>query len=157
MASLVNACSASLINAGSIPMKGVVCAVAVGRLSVGPEPSPRAMVLDPSEAELPSLAAGGCFVFMFSSILTSSEESPDVPNASLLWTNYAAISGTIDDSEFSQAQEMALTGARQIWRSLKRSLSEPQGVSDQSRTQKVAADTILPRSSPEIDDAQMEI
>lgn len=151
VASLVNACSAALINAGSVPMKGVVCAVAVGRLSDGP--GVHTMVLDPSETELPALVGGGCFVFMFSSVLPHAEETADVPHAALLWTNYTATSGVFEDSEFAEAQELALEGAERIWRTFKDSISD-HGIQEVEKTK---AEKPSRQSSPEIDDDKMEI
>ena len=150
VASLVNACSAALINAGSVPMKGVVCAVAVGRLPDGA--GAHAMVLDPSEAELPSLVGGGCFVFMFSSVLPHPKKTADVPQAALLWTNYTATSGTIEDSEFAEAQELALEGAERIWRTFKDSISHH----GEHEAEDIKAEKSR-QSSPEVDDAEMEI
>lgn len=155
MASLVNACSTALINAGSVPMRGVVCAVSVGRLPGSDESFN--LVLDPSETELPSLVGGGCFVFMFSSILTASpnDDASDIPSASLLWTNYTATSGRIDDAELAQAQAIALQGAREIWKVIKNSLSSPREVYET----KARAEDVEPARppSPELDDAAMEI
>lgn len=135
MATLINACSAAFINASSVPMKGVVCAVAVGR--VRSSSSKPTLVLDPSEAELAGLAGGGCFAYMFSSSFPETEPLKDgIPPSSLLWTNYAATSGAFDEEEFQQAQQLAEDGATRVWRSLKESLhdgkltSRPEGNDD---------------------------
>ena len=158
VASLVNACSAALINAGSVPMKGVVCAVAVGRVSDPINPGETSMVLDPSEAELPHLVGGGCFVFMFSSILPTTSQKSDIPQSLLLWTNYSATSGAISDSELEDAQNIALQGAEDIWRTLKDSLSPKRSTNKSRVSQEVpSSDRASRASSPEIDDAEMEI
>lgn len=134
VASLVNACSAAFINASSVPMKGVVCAVAVGRVQDRSSPLKPTLVLDPSEAELAALVGGGCFAYMFSSALSEAEPlEVGVPPSSLLWTNYAATSGAFDEEEFEQAQQLAEDGAVRVWRRLKESLhdnhttSQPEG------------------------------
>lgn len=123
-ACLVNASSAALINTGSVPMRGVVCAVAIGRLSSegGTE-----LVLDPSEAELPRLLGGGCFAFLFSAVLSSASAS-DVPPYSLLWTNYTT-NTPFDEAELKRAREIAETGARAVWKALKESV----GIMDASQ------------------------
>jgi exosome complex component RRP46 len=61
MATAVNAGMLALINAGSVPLKGVVCTVAVGR-RLGDS----VLVLDPGEEEEAGLSASGCFAFLFS-------------------------------------------------------------------------------------------
>ncbi|KAF7791705.1 hypothetical protein EIP86_002728 [Pleurotus ostreatoroseus] len=129
VASLVNACSAALIDASSIPMKGVVCAVAVGRILDRDSPSSKpTLVVDPSEAELAEMAGGGCFAFMFSATLPQTAISQDgFPPNTLLWTNYTAKSGIFDDDEFRQARQSAEQSALQVWKSLKSSLQKVQG------------------------------
>ncbi|KAH7904449.1 hypothetical protein BJ138DRAFT_1019142, partial [Hygrophoropsis aurantiaca] len=60
-AARINACSLALLNAGSVPMRGVVCAVAVQR-------SGHRLVLCPDEsidANGDADGGGGCFAFLF--------------------------------------------------------------------------------------------
>ncbi|KAK2460358.1 hypothetical protein APHAL10511_007747 [Amanita phalloides] len=59
-ASLVNASTLALLNAGSIPMRGIVAAVSVGMSSSTGE-----LVVDPANDQLSDLAASGCFAFLF--------------------------------------------------------------------------------------------
>ncbi|KAH9888050.1 hypothetical protein C8Q73DRAFT_748394 [Cubamyces lactineus] len=120
-ASLVNATTAAFVNAGSVPMKGVVCAVSVGRLQS--EDGRATLILDPEEAELPWLAGSGCFAFLFSAVLPASPlSSADVPPCSLLWTNYTT-AAPFDVSELSRARELAEKGARQAWQKMKESVA----------------------------------
>ncbi|GJE85432.1 exosome complex component Rrp41 [Phanerochaete sordida] len=157
VASLVNACSAALINAGSVPMNGVVCAVSVGRI---PDPSNSASfvaVLDPSEAELASLEGGGCFVYMFSSTLPpSTDDEEDIPQSSLLWTNYTATSGVINDEEFAEAKSLAFEGAEEVWRLLKNSIKPGHLASPESASKRDVKTKEEPPSG-EDDDSKMEI
>ena len=154
VASVINATSAALINTGSIPMKGVVCAVAVGRsVASGTPVLEPTLLLDPSEAELPTLAGGGCFVYMFSSTL-SGTPAPGIPQCSLLWTNYAASSGTFGQDELNQARLMAQSAARRIWRELKRSVEGTPPASASSEGGNQGANT---SSEVSIDDERMEI
>ncbi|PCH35154.1 hypothetical protein WOLCODRAFT_59370, partial [Wolfiporia cocos MD-104 SS10] len=60
IAALINASCAALLNAASVPMRGVVCAVAVGRRG-------DTLLLDPAEEEFSDLLGSGCFAFLFSS------------------------------------------------------------------------------------------
>lgn len=120
-ASLVNATTAAFVNAGSVPMKGVVCAVSVGRLQS--EDGRATLILDPEEAELPRLAGSGCFAFLFSAVLPASPlSSTDVPPCSLLWTNYTT-AAPFDVSELERARELAEKGARQVWQKMKESVA----------------------------------
>lgn len=121
-ASLLNACSAALINAGSIPMKGVVCTVAVGRLSTDPN-TEAVLVLDPADEELPRCSGVGCFAFLFSSTLSPTPPSGDIPPHSLLWMNYTA-STPFNDIELAAARELASEGAREVWTKLKESITK---------------------------------
>ena len=57
VAAMINAATLAFLNAGSVPMKGIVCAVPVGR-RVGGE-----LVVDPSEEEV-EVEATGCFAFL---------------------------------------------------------------------------------------------
>lgn len=123
IASLVNATTAALLNASSVPMKGVVCAVAIGRVS-DPSSSQTTLVLDPSEAELPRLSGSGCFAFMFSSTLAHSKgaHGSDIPPMSLIWTNYSSTGGPFSETEYAKAQQMAESGATEVWLKLKESI-----------------------------------
>ncbi|KAI0338073.1 hypothetical protein BDW22DRAFT_1363464 [Trametopsis cervina] len=123
MASLINASTAAFVNSGSIPMRGVVCAVAIGRLPNGSSGEPGCtLVLDPSEIELPKLEGGGCFAFLFSATTSKSLVQTEVPAASLLWRNYSASNGSFDETEFANAQSLARHGAEELWHAMKRSL-----------------------------------
>ncbi|PSS37452.1 hypothetical protein PHLCEN_2v659 [Hermanssonia centrifuga] len=156
VASLVNASSAALINASSVPMKGTVCAVAVGRLPGLDNTSAPTPVLDPSEKELPYLVGGGCFAFMFSSTLPSAKISQsDTPNASLLWTNYTASRGPLTNGEFTHAQQLAEKAAGQIWKRMKTSVAQRKtkvSVSGLKREKKKAQETSLKAESEGTDE-----
>ncbi|KZT70004.1 ribosomal protein S5 domain 2-like protein [Daedalea quercina L-15889] len=159
IASLVNASSAALINASSVPMRGVVCAVAIGRL---PTESGVELILDPSEAEIPRLTGGGCFAFLFSAVLASTSSSaPDAPPCSLLWTNYTT-NTPFDEAELKRAKELAEDGAREVWKTLKESV----GTLDASHVSTMRKTKKEPQAMEEVshtedadgsDDAKMEI
>lgn len=146
-ASLVNATTAALINAGSIPMRGVVCAVAVGRLQFNDEE----LILDPEEVELSRLSGSGCFAFLFSSLLADAASS-DVPPSSLLWTNYTT-SAPFDVTELARARKLAEKGAQQVWQAMKASISSGGGevaVEDVGKREPLAG-------AMDVDDDKVEI
>ncbi|KAH8082799.1 ribosomal protein S5 domain 2-type protein [Cristinia sonorae] len=156
IASLINATSAALLSAGSIPMKGVVCAVAVGRLPNIGSTSSR-LVLDPSEAESALLTAGGCFAFLFSATVSEDQTlaHPEVPSCSLIWTNFAAAASSFDQAELANSIALARAGAVSVWQRLKDSVAdlESRAVPSLKRARKGKSAHI----SEEIDDEKMEI
>lgn len=103
-------------------MKGVVSAVAVGRLPLRPD-AEAVLVLDPSDEELSRCSGIGCFAFLFSSTLSPTPPlSGDIPPCSLLWTNYTSHT-PFNESELAAARELASEGAREVWKTMKKSLS----------------------------------
>ena len=68
VASIINASTLALLNTASFPMRGVVCAVAVGRIK-----DSHTLVVDPSEDELPKLNGGGTFAFLTTSLPNGSQ------------------------------------------------------------------------------------
>ncbi|RPD54967.1 hypothetical protein L226DRAFT_571612 [Lentinus tigrinus ALCF2SS1-7] len=149
-ASLVNATAAAFINGGSVPMRGVVCAIAVGRLKGEADGE---LILDPEEGELPQLAGNGCFAFLFSSSLSrSSDTSSDIPPCFLLWTNYTT-DAPFDVAELGRAKGLAEKGARQVWVALKQSL----GSRTTSMTVKSEIKSEPQSQAMEVDDEKVEI
>lgn len=143
-ASLVNATTAAFINASSVPMRGIVCAVAVGRLKSDAEDI---LILDPEEEELHRLAGSGCFAFLFSSML-STADSLDVPPCSLVWTNYTT-TAPFNISELARARELASKGAQQVWVAIKTSIDST-GIKTESLAK-------ISHSAMDVDDEKIEI
>lgn len=108
LASMINASSLALMNAGSVPMRGVVCAVAIGRL---PEIG---LVVDPSEEECMELNAGGCFAFLFAEGIGRGIES--------VWTTWRSKSGTFDEKDFNHARSLAKSVAQTVYTTFKSSV-----------------------------------
>ncbi|KAI0072142.1 hypothetical protein K474DRAFT_1605719 [Panus rudis PR-1116 ss-1] len=160
ISTLVNASSAAFVNASSVPMKGVIASVAIGRIT-NPETDVPTLVLDPSEAELPSLTASGCFAFLFSSTLSSVSKSryDDVPPCSLLWTNYSSSDKSFDEGEFAAARALAERGVTEVWRKIKDSIvtMEKKSNSDGSRPPIKQEDSKMKSENDSDDDAKMEI
>ncbi|KIJ63423.1 hypothetical protein HYDPIDRAFT_113431 [Hydnomerulius pinastri MD-312] len=116
IAAEINACSLALVNAGSIPMKGMACAVAVGRRRVG---SGIELILDPEDKT--ELDGGGCFAFLFG--VDHASVQSDIPPSEMIWTNFRGGLGTsIPTSELTQAEELASKGAADVWIKMKESL-----------------------------------
>ncbi|KAL6302726.1 hypothetical protein BKA93DRAFT_736213 [Sparassis latifolia] len=124
VASAVNSASLALLSAGSVPMRGVVCAIAVGRVVLpGAAAGSGVLVLDPSDEELPRLTGGGCFAFLFSSALPSAiQAEEDAPPCELLWTDYKCQNGFGEDELF-RARQIASGGAKAVWRAMKESVA----------------------------------
>ncbi|CAK5284477.1 unnamed protein product [Mycena citricolor] len=115
VAAMINASTVALLNAGSVPMKAVVCAVAVGKTRA-------ALVVDPSEDEGP-LDASGCFAFAFGG-------EPDVPRC--VWSNWRSVSpeGLFDEDELAQARSLALVAAKSVLNGIKTALRPGSGDED---------------------------
>ena len=115
-AASINASSLALMNA-AVPMKGVVCAVAVARASS------EKLVLNPTGDQLASSTASGCFAFIFTAV-----ESPDNRlHASEVWSNWQSSLG-FDVAEMFAARDLAQQGARHVWELMKESVRPSVGV-----------------------------
>lgn len=118
---MINAGTLALMNAGSVPMKGVVCAVSIGRISSGDGASPVYLV-DPSDNEILHLDAGGCFAFLFADGLsaTPGPNSSTESGATCVWTSWRAVAPYgFDEKELVQTREMALQAAKEVWVKMK--------------------------------------
>ncbi|KAG8890252.1 hypothetical protein FRB98_000163 [Tulasnella sp. 332] len=116
IAACVNASSLAFLNASSIPMRGVLCAVAVGKV-VGDSPailSSRTgqpgggarLFMDPEVEEL----EGGwaIFAFLFGSTF---DGGPKMQGCEVVW---ADCHGLGSEDEYAKAKELALSGATRI-------------------------------------------
>ncbi|ESK86128.1 exosome component 5 [Moniliophthora roreri MCA 2997] len=149
-ASIINASTLSLLNSGSVPMKGVICAVALGRLGE------LRYVVDPSDEEVEKMDGGGCFAFMFSDVLGSSESDT---GSTCVWSNWRSwgAKGGFDEQEIIQTRELAREAAKDVWERMKKLVQDTEHpplkafLAPQSKKDKVKA------ASDEDDDAKMEI
>lgn len=104
VAACINASMLALLNASSIPLKGVVCAVAVGFSSSKGE-----IVLDPPE----TVESGGCFAFMFGG---------DEGSEETVWSNWKTTAEKHTSSNaFELAKERARAGAKDVYNTIKTS------------------------------------
>ena len=118
--------------------------------------SEAALILDPEESELPSLVGGGCFAFMFSSILAGgSTTASGEPPCSLLWTNYAT-AGPFDVKELASARALAQDGAREIWVALRESVGSMGSAKPFVKEMK-GEEPSQPAGTMDVDDEKVEI
>lgn len=128
IAACINASSLALLNAGSIPMTSVVCAVAIARLrSAREEDDASALILDPTQAELLEAASCGCFAFSFATEISGSEQSQDSRAGQMVWTNWHAKDGLFDEGEFARARSLGLAGAEIVWKAIQQSVPQMDG------------------------------
>jgi exosome complex component RRP46 len=138
LAAEINACSLALINAGSITMRGVVCAVPVGRVKKG-----NVVTLEAGPSDDAVLEGGGCFAFLFGFAL-SGPKIWSAPPCEDIWSTYRVRPGSsFDEVELLRAKEVARDGAARVWQCMKDSICR-QHMPGEMR-------------SPEDDDAKMEI
>ena len=159
VAASINAASLALLNAGSVPMTGVVCATAVTCLHPATEDATSALVLDPSEAECHTGTASGCFAYLFTTETNESQESPAIPGARLVWTNWRANNGIFDEEELTRARGLGLAGAESVWRAIKQSVPQMDGLPPLPPSGLLPAevDDDIKASDGESDDAKIEI
>ncbi|TFK22634.1 exosome component Rrp46 [Coprinopsis marcescibilis] len=107
VAAMINSSTLALLNAGSIPMRGVVCAIAMGK-TAGNE-----FVLDPVEEQAKQVVEGGCFAFMFA----------DNARWTCVWTNWRATQGSFKVEDLESAREIAANAAGRVYETIKSSLT----------------------------------
>ncbi|KDQ54217.1 hypothetical protein JAAARDRAFT_135749 [Jaapia argillacea MUCL 33604] len=166
VASIINASTLALLNAGSIPMRGVVCAVAVGRFRLSPTRTSRAiptggnslvLIVDPSESEASSLEGGGCFAFLFGAGFGDYDSSLGIPGCEVVWTNWHSTT-PFNEDELARARELARVGAKDVWRAIKDSVQGAGAKSEPSvsRRAKKSDAMVVQKDDAEVDD-KMEI
>jgi len=126
-ASLINASSLAFVNASSVPMQGVVCAVAVGRHG-----SSRAIILDPSDEELFTLDASGVFAYLFSGIDHDQEQKQRL-KSTLVWSNFIASPSPFTESELVSVHNLAQKGAERVWHTMKQAVANFTSLASQGR------------------------
>lgn len=155
VAATINAASLALLNASSIPLRGVVCAIAIGRVHDTHE-----LLADPSDSERGALDGGGIFAFLISGARVGSDAG-DIENTSgsgtqaeLVWTSWGAGGGLpFDEDELRRATVLAKAGALCVWGHIKEAVARlvlgPEKV-EMPKLKREVKETVL-------DDAKMEI
>lgn len=160
VAACINASTLALLNAGSIPMTSVVCAAAVSWHRPTEEEA-STLILDPSEAESRDGLGCGCFAFSFTTEISGSLQLSTSPGARLVWTNWHAKGGVFGQGELARAQALGLAGAETVWRTIKQSVPQMDGLPfllPLGQPESVAEDDDdIKVSDQESDDAKMEI
>ena len=112
---MINASTLALLNASSVPLKGVVCAAAVGRAT---DSNGSVLVVDPSNDEQKDLDGAGVFAFLIlggwaSAISNSAAQEDDDKdvNAELVWSSWSAMPF---DEEADRAQALAKIAALRV-------------------------------------------
>ena len=105
IAATINAASLALLNASSIPLCGVVCAIAIGRVRSTGE-----LLVDPSEEELRFLDGSGTFAFLVSGKKVEDRESKG--DAELVFSNWSAV--PFEEEELGRVIELARAGALRV-------------------------------------------
>lgn len=157
-ASMINASTLALMNAGSVAMKGTVCAICVGRSST---PSgPPVYIVDPSEDELPSLDGSGCFAFLYADGVVDDESS--APASVCVWANWRSVAQNgFSEKEVLETKELAQRASRDVWSRMKECVREMENPLDkglggiQLQVRDLAMD--VESDSKEDEDEKMEI
>ncbi|PAV21173.1 exosome component Rrp46 [Pyrrhoderma noxium] len=105
IAATINAASLALLNASSIPLCGVVCAIAIGRVRSTGE-----LFVDPSEEELRFLDGSGTFAFLVSG--KKVEDRGSKGDAELVFSNWSA--APFGEEELGRVIELARAGALRV-------------------------------------------
>ncbi|TEB32738.1 hypothetical protein FA13DRAFT_1731243 [Coprinellus micaceus] len=118
LGAMINASTLALLNAGSVPMRGAVCAIAVGKAQGGE------LLVDPEEDRTDELVQGGCFAFMVADGARLGSNSTSV------WTNWRTLKGgTFNETEIAEAREAARDAVKRVYAAMKSSFL-PGGASD---------------------------
>lgn len=101
-ASLINAGSLALLHGSSIPLNGVVIAVAIG---VSSKEGVRELLSDPEDSEVEHLVGGGVFAFIYSNGYFDQQQ------ASVAWSSWE---GQCQPDELLAAELLALDNSKTI-------------------------------------------
>lgn len=144
VASIINASSLALMNTSSFPMRGVVCAVAVGRLK-----NSHALVVDPSEDELPILDGGGTFSFLVTALPQGAQAITQ-----LGWSNWNA--APFREEELLSATQLAQEASELVYKQMKEAVGHLAFGTTPPASSEVKGATIR-SMNVDIDDEKMEI
>ena len=112
-AAMINASTLAFLNSSSIPMRGIVTAVAVARNRDG------FLIADPSNEELEETKGIGCFAFMFSGDIQSTGN-----RSNCIWASWKSLSGAFNENEVFEARELARRKAEEIYKSIRPTIAK---------------------------------
>jgi exosome complex component RRP46 len=112
---MINASTLAFLNSGSVPMCGVVTAVAVARHQ-------GYFIADPSDAELERSRGIGCFAFLFSDEIGSMSG-----RCGCILASWKSSAGGYDETEVFEARELARRKAEEICKSIRAAISRKLG------------------------------
>lgn len=118
-AACMNAVSCAAVDAGSLALRGVLCAVAVCRTGGG------ALYLDPSTKEWGEADARGWFVFLVTK--ESEEEEEDSLVCVPVYQSWRCREGEEDEEDVEDARDVAEDGAKAVWGTIRGAVGEVYG------------------------------
>jgi len=150
---MINASTLALLNS-AVPMRGVVCAVSVAHY-LPPSSSNSHLILDPTDDQLHSSFASGCFAFLFASGAASAAnhvgEDTDIAE---VWSNWQSMTG-FDEQELLEAKNLAKAGAKAVWMRIKETLGSMESSSSVIDDQSAEAGEL--KEHEEDEEEKMEI
>ncbi|KAF8824424.1 hypothetical protein HHX47_DHR8000112 [Lentinula edodes] len=160
VAAMINCCTLSLLNAGSVPMRGVICAVSVARFSPPVQGGIPIYKVQSTEEPISRLEATGCFAFLFSDSASSSTYA-----SSCIWTNwhssYSGSAKAVDEDDLVRARDVARSAAREVWDRMKLLIEERERpkIGMKGSLVKIASHEMADAEKMDVeeDDAKMEI
>ncbi|KAL5507846.1 RRP46 [Sanghuangporus vaninii] len=164
VAALINASSLALLNAASVPLRGVVCACSVGRVRSSStstsDPDESLLIVDPTPTEHSSLDGAGTFAFLIAGDTSSTGEQR--LQAKLVWSHWNAT--PFDEDELARATDLARAGSLRVREhmrgAIERALSPLTGsrsnININDSTSRDMKDVKV-KKEEDLDDAKMEI
>ncbi|KAF9047791.1 exosome component Rrp46 [Panaeolus papilionaceus] len=138
LAAMINASTTALLDAASVPMRGIVFAIAIGRLPNG------TLVVDAGEDEEERLEASGCFAFLFAGEVRSD----------CVWSSWKTRTGQYNEEELYAARQMGLEAARLVCEKSKRRFGHREA--EHSLQEEVIASwSAKPQSTQQADDNEV--
>jgi len=128
IAASINASSLAFLNASSINMRGVLCAVAVGKVnvrdSIESTPARTDLILDPEESEC--VDGWGLFAFTFGATF---DGGPNMKGCEPIWLQSHGLS---NEQEHAKALILAHHGAEVVFEYIRRELASKAGIKQTS-------------------------
>jgi exosome complex component RRP46 len=114
---MINASTLAFLDSSSVPMCGIVAAVAVARNHQG------FLIADPPDADLENSRGMGCFAFMLS------DEIGSIGNC--IWASWKSPTGAYNETEVFEAKELARQKADEIGKLMRATVAKKFGLDDE--------------------------